>query len=122
LLSERLRIAPVSSIPVYSKVFIAEAALDGEASYEIPANMTAIVRDIDWVYDGPDPALGASVWAYDTDGVQFYGIYNTAIENIFFWQSWRGRQVIPGPGFVYISSDFTVNARVSGYLLSGIAP
>jgi hypothetical protein len=109
-------------IPVYSTVFITNPALDGEASYEILAGYTAVVRDIDVVWDGPDPIVGPAAWAYDTIGTQFWGVYETEITDLFVTWSWRGRQVIPGPGFVYLSTDNTANARMSGYLLEGTAP
>lgn len=109
----------MSVIPLYSRVLIAETAFTGEASLEVPAGYTVVVRDIDAV---AGISLGGTVWAYDTDGVQFWGFTFTSISGGKVTGSWRGRQVIPGPGYVYISSDFSADFRASGYLLSGVAP
>jgi len=109
----------VAAIPVYSRMLLGEHDFTGEASLEIPAGYTVVVRDIDAV---AGISLGGTVWAYDTDGVQFWGVTFSSISGGKDTLSWRGRQVIPGPGFFYISSDFSADFRASGYLLSGVSP
>jgi len=109
----------VSVIPLYSRVLIAETAFTGEASLEVPAGYTVVVRDIDAV---AGISLGGTVWAYDTDGVQFWGFTFASISGGKVTGSWRGRQVIPGPGFFNVTTDFACDVRASGYLLSGVVP
>lgn len=104
--------------PVYSSVLIASSAFTGEVAFEIPDNVTCIVRDMDVVIHGVSDA--ASVWAYDTTGVQFWGVTTGLITDSFYWISWRGRQVIPGPGFFYMSTSASMDIRASGYLLQGV--
>lgn len=106
----------MASIPVYSSVLIAVHAFTGEASLEIPASTIAVVRDIDAVVN---VQAGTSIWAYDNDGVQFWGVTFGATSLPFNTLSWRGRQVIPGPSFLHISTDASADVRCSGYILSG---
>lgn len=101
--------------PVYSQPFIIGTGDFGELSFEVNDVSVIIVRDIDVVVG---TGIGASWWAYDTDGCQFAG--GTFDESVLpkNWQGWRGRQVIWGPGFVYLSVDAAVEgARMSGYVL-----
>lgn len=109
----------MTSIPLYSSVLIAETGFTGEATLEIPAGLTVVVRDIDAVVG---IQAGTSVWAYDTDGAQFWGINFGVTSLPFNTLSWRGRQVIPGPGFLHISTSASADIRASGYILSGVAP
>jgi hypothetical protein len=106
------------ALSVYSAVLIAEHDFDGEVSLEIPDGVTVVVRDIDVV---TGVTYGGTVWAYDTNGVQFWGYTVNAITGGKQTASWRGRQVIPGPGYVYINSDFRADFRMSGYILQGVA-
>jgi hypothetical protein len=106
--------------PLYSKLLIANKDFTGEAAFEVPPNLTVVVRDIDAVLKGP--AAGGTVWAYDTAGVQFYAQEFPVFTAELYWVSWRGRQVVPGPGFVYLSTDAEMDIRMSGYLLAGVAP
>jgi len=103
--------------PVYSSVLIASSAFTGEVAFEIPSGVTCIVRDMDAVQKGP--GLGATVWAYDTTGVQFWASTLPSFVDLLYWVSWRGRQVIPGPGFFYMSTTADMDIRASGYLLQG---
>jgi hypothetical protein len=105
--------------PLYSRVLLAEHDFTGESAFEVPAGLTVVVRDIDVV---TGVSLGGTVWAYDSDGVQFWGYTQTSLTGGKQWAGWRGRQVIPGPGFFYISSDYSADFRSSGYLLSGVSP
>jgi hypothetical protein len=109
----------MAATPLYSRVLIANHAFTGEAALEVPAGFTVVVRDIDAVVG---IGAGAAVWAYDTDGVQFWGVNFGVTTYNFNTLSWRGRQVIPGPGYFYISTDASADIRASGYLLSGVAP
>jgi len=109
----------MTSVPLYSRVLIANHAFTGEASFEIPAGFTVVVRDIDAV---TGIGAGCAVWAYDNDGVQFWGVNFGVTTYNFNTRSWRGRQVIPGPSFFHISTDASCDIRASGYLLSGVSP
>jgi len=102
-------------VPIYSSVLLAEHDFTGESALEIPAGVVCVVRDIDSV---AGISLGGTVWAYDTAGVQFWGYTFSSISGGKTTASWRGRQVIPGPGYFYISSDFSADFRASGYLLN----
>ena len=107
------------AVPLYSSVLIAETAFTGEAALEIPADRTIVVRRIDAVVG---ISAGGTVWAYDTAGVQFWGYTFGAVLGGKQTASWDGRQVIPGPGYFYISSDFSADFRASGYVLSPASP
>jgi hypothetical protein len=109
----------VTSIPLYSSLLIANAAFTGEATFEVPSNITLVVRDIDAVVG---IQVGTSVWAYDTAGVMFWGVNFGVTSLPFNTLSWRGRQVIPGPGFFNISTSASADIRASGYLLSAASP
>jgi hypothetical protein len=104
--------------PLYSSVLLAEGGFTGEAALEIPDGLVCVVRDIDAV---AGISLGGLVWAYDTNGVQFAALSFEPDLSVKQWSPWRGRQVIPGPGYFYISSDFECDFRASGYMLSGAA-
>lgn len=82
---------------------------------ELGAGDVMVVRDIDAVAGA---SAGGLVWAYDTEGVQFWAYSFGTILSGKETASWRGRQVIVGPGFFYISTDFACDVRASGYLLS----
>jgi hypothetical protein len=101
---------------VYSTLLIANKDFTGEAAFEVPDGVRCVVRDIDCVVGVLEG--GQSVWAYDTDGVQFWGFTYGISGNPFSSAQWRGRQVIDGPGFFYISTDASADIRSSGYLLS----
>lgn len=103
------------ALPLYSSVLIANHGFTGEAALEIPVSTVCVVRDIDVVVG---ITAGLAVWAYDTDGVQFWGYTWGATTYTKQTASWRGRQVIPGPGYFYISTDGAADIRASGYLLS----
>lgn len=105
----------MAAIPIYSSVLIANAGFTGEASFEIPVDTVLIVRDIDCV---AGISAGGLVWAYDTEGVQLWANLFGVIGAGKQWAGWRGRQVIPSPGFFYISTDFECDIRASGYILS----
>lgn len=109
----------MAALPLYSTVLLAETGFTGEAALAIPAGFTVVVRDIDSVVG---VSAGGTIWAYDTGGVQFWGYTFGATLAGKTTSSWRGRQVIPGPGYFYISTDFDADFRASGYLLSGVAP
>lgn len=102
--------------PLYSYLFLAESGFTGEAAFEIPDGLVAVVRDIDVV---AGISVGGQVWAYDTAGHQFWANTFTEITGGKVWAGFRGRQVVPGPGYVYVSTDFACDFRCSGYLLSG---
>lgn len=104
------------AVPLYSYKLLAEHAFTGETSLEIPAGLTLVVRSMDTVVGIQE---GTSVWAYDTDGVQFWGVTFGVTADPFTTLSWRGHQVIPGPGFFYMSSSASADIRASGFLLSG---
>lgn len=108
------------AVPLYSKLIIANTAFTGEAAFEIPPDLTLVVRDMDATIKGP--SLGGTVWAYDTDGVIFWADTFATITLLLDWTSWRGRQVIPGPGFFYMSTTADMSIRASGYLLQGVSP
>ena len=108
------------ALQLYSKLFLTENDFTGEAAFEVPSNYTAVVRDIDATVKGP--SAGAFIWAYDTDGVQFWAWASGVVTDPAVANGWRGRQVIPGPGYLYISTDADVSFRASGYLLTGAAP
>jgi hypothetical protein len=99
---------------IYSRVLLAEAGFIGEAALEIPDGFVCVVRDIDLVYG---IAVGLTAWAYDTSGIKFWGVVVSG-DHTFTTVSWRGRQVIPGPGFVYLSTNAACDFRMSGYLLT----
>lgn len=101
--------------PVYSTLLISEPGFTGEASLEIPSGDVCVVRSIDAVVG---ITAGLSVWAYGTDGAGFWGYTWGATTYAKQSASWRGRQVIPGPGFFYISTDGACDIRASGYILS----
>jgi len=102
-------------LPAYSHVLLAETGFTGEASFEVPAGQLVVVRDIDAVVG---ITAGLSIWAYDTIGAQFWGYTWGATTYTKQTASWRGRQVIPGPGYFYISTDGECDFRASGYILS----
>jgi hypothetical protein len=104
--------------PVYSSVLIASTAFTGEVAFEVPENVNCIVRDMDVTQKGP--SVGGTTWAYDTTGVIFWAETLPSVIDLLFWTSWRGRQVIPGPGFFYMSSTEDMSLRASGYLLQGV--
>jgi hypothetical protein len=108
----------MSYAPIYSALLLAESGFEGEAAFEVPEGITLIVRDIDVV---AGISLGGQVWAYDTDGAQFWGYTFTEVTGGKVSAAWRGRQAIPGPGYFYVSTDFTCDFRASGYLLTGVA-
>lgn len=107
------------AVPLYSAFLMGETGFTGEASLAIPAGLTLVVRDIDAVIG---ISLGGTIWAYDTNGIQFWGYTFSTLAAGKQTASWRGRQVIPGPGFFYISTDYAADFRASGYVLSGVAP
>lgn len=109
----------MTALPLYSKLLLAETGFTGEASLEVPAGYTVVVRDIDVVVG---ITAGLAVWAYDTTGAQFFGYTWGATTYTKQTASWRGRQVIPGPGYFYVSCDGECDFRASGYLLSGVSP
>lgn len=109
----------MAALPLYSAVLIASHAFTGEASLEVPDGLVLVVRDIDAVVG---VQAGTSVWAYDNDGVQFWGVNFGVTTLPFNTLSWRGRQVIPGPSFLHISTSAAADIRASGYLLSGASP
>jgi hypothetical protein len=104
------------SLPIYSSVLIASKDLLGEVALEVPDGLVCVVRDMDAVQKGP--GIGATVWSYDTDGVQFWAETLPSFIDLLYWTSWRGRQVIPGPGFFYMSTTVEMDVRASGYLLT----
>lgn len=109
----------MTSIPLYSTVLISESGFTGEATLEVPAGFTVVVRDIDAV---AGISVGLAVFAYGTDGAKFWGVNFGTVTDDFDTLSWRGRQVIPGPGTFNISTTAACDIRASGYLLSGVAP
>lgn len=109
----------MTSIPLYSRVLLSESGFTGEASLEVPSGYTVVVRDIDVV---AGISVGIAAWAYGTDGAKFWGVNFGTVTSDFTTQSWRGRQVVPGPGYFYISTSAACDIRASGYLLSGVAP
>ena len=103
------------SIPVYSYVLLANTGFMGTATLDVPAGSVVVVRDIDAVVG---ITAGGTIWAYDTNGVQFWGYTFGATLFGKFTASWRGRQVIPGPGTFSITTDYSADFRASGYILS----
>lgn len=103
------------AIPIYSSELVAINDDTGEFSLEIPAGVVCVARDIDATVGIQD---GTEVWAYDGAGVVFWGVKFGLTTADFNTLSWRGRQVIAGPSFVYISSSANCWARMSGYLLN----
>jgi len=103
------------AVPLYSSLLLSETGFEGEAAFEVPEGITCVVRDIDAV---AGISVGGLVWAYDTSGAQFWAYEFGTDISVKQWQGWRGRQIIPGPGYFYVSSDFVCDFRASGYLLS----
>jgi hypothetical protein len=106
--------------PLYSYVFLSESDFTGEAAFEIPADLVVVVRDLSWTVKGP--SAGATIWCYDTDGNQWYGNTSGVIVTPIVSGQWAGHQVVPGPGFVYCSTDADTSFRMSGFLLSSSPP
>lgn len=104
----------MARIPVYSTLLHSLSGFVGEAAFLVPAGQIVVVRDIDVVVG---ISAGVLVWAYDTSGAQFWAKDFGVTTAGKTWDGWRGRQVIPGPGFFYISTDAACDVRASGYLL-----
>lgn len=102
-------------LPVYSQLFHAVHSFIGVSNFEIPAGQRAIVRDIDLVVG---ISAGITLIAADGSRNQFWGLTTDVVGAGKRTYSWRGRQVIDGPGFFTIDVDAECDFRSSGYLLS----
>lgn len=99
---------------VYSTPFLQLPSFSGTATYAVPVGMLIVVRDIDVVYGS---VVDLEVTAEDGSGCKFFG---DTLNGGFgkSTASWRGRQVIRGPGLLRVSANATCDVRVSGYLLA----
>jgi len=106
----------VAALPIYSSFLVGATEYLGTQTLEIPSGAVCVVRDIDAVCG---TGIGASIWAYDNAGIKFWGVTFAVSDLVFTTASWRGRQVLPGPDFLHITTDSALDFRCSGYLLSG---
>ena len=105
----------MTAVPIYSSLLLAKHDFTGEASLEIPTGVVCVVRDIDAVVG---ISSGGTLWAYDNAGVQFWGYTFGTVLAGKQTASWRGRQVLVGPDYLHVSTDFSGDFRVSGYLFN----
>lgn len=98
---------------VYSKRLIQAQALNGSASFTVPAGYTCVVRDLDaFVASG---GSGAGLFLIGAGG-QTMAAYNS-IGSAFAVFAWRGRQVLEAGETVTVTTTGPCDVTVSGYLL-----
>ena len=101
------------AIPVYSTRFILEHGATGPHSYLVPAGFVAIIRDVDVT---TQPTGGCNILL--VVDLALLWIVELGLEPQFTYQSWRGRQVVPGGGVMTLDTTDTADYAVSGYLLT----
>jgi hypothetical protein len=109
--------------PVYSAQFLVYTDSTPNTSYDVPAGMTAVIRDYthqtNFGVANSQLAIGNSLEA------PACVVAELAPDGEGAYAQWTGRIVVPGGGFIelFISSiDVGNSLYVGGYLLRNVAP
>ena len=106
--------------PPYSSQLIVFTPLSPSDTFEVPAGMTAVIRDVTCY----DPAGGsyAQVFIQDDDSAPRCMVAQAVAVGVPGYGQWTGRVVVPGGGFILLITT-TVgdepDVYVGGYLLQG---
>jgi hypothetical protein len=102
---------------VYSRVFVSQSGLTGDADYVVPAGYVAIITALDWYTGAHTPAAKLRLEDVGTSGSFFYD--PGAIDGLPYYGKWRGKQVFEAGTTVRVHVDNNpADVRLSGDLLT----
>jgi hypothetical protein len=108
----------VAFSPVYSAAFIQYTHDEPNAQFEVPANFTAVIRQISIIQD--IGAYEANVFIQDSIEAEGLAIFTATDVGALTQLQQEGRWVCPAGGFITLglsSVGDTPSAYVGGYLL-----
>lgn len=102
--------------PVYSTLFVAATAVNVDARYTVPDGHIAVVRDVNFFFNGTPNNTAAQAYDLTTASYIAYHLMVNPFENFH----WEGRQVLDAGATLQGASSGPngCSIRISGYLLT----